>query len=151
VYASFSKVPERGQHIFGQKVPERGPHIVSHQKEANIYTYMHIYIYIVFVFYEERGQLIFQKEVNVNAVRKFQKKVNIYFVKRSRKRSTYFRKFHVLSAYFPERGLSIALKSERNRRLGVVSPTLVHPLTGKSISVSVAIALRACVRASEAA
>ena len=38
-----------------------------------------------------------------------------------------------------------------NRRLGVVSPALAHPRTGKSISVSVAIALRACVRASEAA
>ena len=32
-----------------------------------------------------------------------------------------------------------------------MSPTLVHPRTGKSISVSVALALRACVRASERA
>ena len=33
----------------------------------------------------------------------------------------------------------------------VVSQALAHPRTGKLISVSVAIALRACVRASEAA
>ena len=39
----------------------------------------------------------------------------------------------------------------RDRRLGVVSPTLVHPQTGKSISIALAFALRACVRASEAA
>ena len=32
-----------------------------------------------------------------------------------------------------------------------MSPALAHPRTGKSISVSVALALRACVRASEAA
>ena len=30
-----------------------------------------------------------------------------------------------------------------------MNPALAHPRTGKSISVSVAIALRACVRASE--
>ena len=34
-----------------------------------------------------------------------------------------------------------------NRRLRVVSPALAHPRTGKTISVSVAIALRACERA----
>ena len=41
-----------------------------------------------------------------------------------------------------------------NRRLGVVSSSLEHPRTGKSISVSAsasASALRACVRACEAA
>ena len=34
-----------------------------------------------------------------------------------------------------------------DRRLGVVSPLLDHPLTGKAIPIALAFALRACVRA----
>jgi hypothetical protein len=36
------------------------------------------------------------------------------------------------------------------RRLGVVSSSLETPLTGKLISIALAFALRACVRACEA-
>ena len=46
--------------------------------------------------------------------------------------------------------ISIGISISINRRLGVVSSSLEHPRTGKSISVSAsasASALRACVRA----